>query len=88
MFPVKHSYQVTYRCSRSRIKETRKKETFGYKKHFHYFAFMQGKLSTLIGQLMKETVDKRNSFLPPSEFLLSKFDCGSIVKENFNRLPY
>ena len=55
------SVEVSY--SRTRIKETRIKETFGYKKRFHSFTFMQDKLSTLIGQLMKETVDKRNSFL-------------------------
>ena len=44
--------------SRSRIKET-----FGYKKRFLSSHFMQDKLSTLIGQLMKETMDKTNSFL-------------------------
>ena len=50
--------------SRTRIKETRIKETFGYKKRFHSSDFMQVKLSTLIGQLIKETMDKkRNPFL-------------------------
>ena len=39
---------------------TRIKETFGYQKRFHSSAFM---LSTLVGQLMKETL-----FLPPYEF--------------------
>ena len=49
--------------SRTRIKETRIKETFGYKKRFHSSDFMQVKLSTLIGQLIKETMDERNLFL-------------------------
>ena len=48
--------------SRTRIK-TRIKETFGYKKRFHSSDFMQVKLSTLIGQLIKETMDKSNPFL-------------------------
>ena len=38
--------------SRTRIKETRIKETFGYKKRFHCSAFMQDRPSTLIGQLI------------------------------------
>ena len=34
---------------------------------------MQDKLSMLIGQLIfKETMEKRNSFLPPAGFLLSE----------------
>ena len=49
--------------SRTRIQETWIKETFGYKKRFHCSDFMQVKLSTLIGQLIKETIDKRNPFL-------------------------
>ena len=52
--------------SRTRIKDnriTRIIETFGYKKRFHSSDFMQVKLSTLIGQLIKETMDKRNPFL-------------------------
>ena len=49
--------------SRTLIKETRIKETFGYKKRFHSSDFMQVKLSTLIEQLIKETMDKRNPFL-------------------------
>ena len=49
--------------SRTRVKETRIKETFGYKKRFHSSDFMQVKLPTLIGQLIKETMDKRNPFL-------------------------
>ena len=53
---------ITIKYSRTRIKETRIKETFGYKKHFHSSAFMQVKLSTLIGQLINETMDKRNFF--------------------------
>ena len=50
------------------MKETRIKETFGYKKRFHSPAFMRDKHSMLIGQLIKETMDKRNleSFLYPS----------------------
>ena len=54
---------VFYNYSRTRIKETRIKETFGYKKRYHSSDFMQVKLSTLIGQLIKETMDKRNPFL-------------------------
>ena len=46
--------------NRTRIKETRIKETFGYKKRFHNSAFMHDKLSMLIGRLIKETKDKRN----------------------------
>ena len=42
---------------------TRIKETFEYKKRFHSSAFIQDKLSMLIGQLIKETMDKRNSIL-------------------------
>ena len=57
------------------MKETRIKETFGYKKRFHSSDFMQVKLSTLIGQLIKETMDKRNPFLTPNEFGLSEFNC-------------
>ena len=38
---------------------------------------MQGKLSTLIGQLIKETMDKKTLFVPPYVFLLSEFDCNS-----------
>ena len=59
-----------FEYSRTRIKETRIKETFGYKKRFHSSDFMQFKRSTLIGQLIKETL-----FSPPNEFLLSEFDC-------------
>ena len=59
--------------SRTRIKETRIKETFGHKRRFHSSAFMQDKLSMLIGQPMKETMDEK-FFLPPSEFILSEFD--------------
>ena len=54
--------------SRTRIKETRIEETFGYEKHFHSPAFMQDKLSTLIGQLMKETGQKLFSYRPLSFF--------------------
>ena len=39
---------------------TRIKETFGYKKCFHSSAFMQDKLSALIGQQLKEIMGKRN----------------------------
>ena len=39
------------------------KKTFGYKKRFHSSDFMQVILSTLIGQLIKKTMDKRNPFL-------------------------
>ena len=67
------AYKLDY--SRTRIKETRIKETFGYKKRFHSSALMRDKLYTLIGQLIKETMGKRNTFLPPYEFLLSEFDC-------------
>ena len=49
--------------SRTRIKERRIKETFGYKKRFHPSDFMQVRLSTFIGQLIKESMDKRNPFL-------------------------
>ena len=49
--------------SGTRIKETQIKETFGYKKRFHSSDFLQVKLSTLIGQLIKETMDKKNLFL-------------------------
>ena len=46
-----------------------KRETFGYKKRFPSSAFMQDKPSTLIGQLIKETMDKRNfSYRPLSLF--------------------
>ena len=51
------------RIKETRIKETRIKETFGYKKCFHSSDFMQVKLSTLIGALIKEPMDKRNAFL-------------------------
>ena len=39
---------------------TRIKETFGYEKRFNFSTFMQDKLSTLIRQVIKETVNKRN----------------------------
>ena len=54
---------------------TRIKETLGYKKRFHSSAFMQDKLSTLIGQPIKETWVKETLSLPPYEFLLSELDC-------------
>ena len=44
------------------LKKLRIKETVGYKKRFHS-AFMRDKPFTLTGQLIKETMDKRNSFL-------------------------
>ena len=48
-----------------RFKRNTAKKTFGYKKRFHSSAFMQDQLSsTLTGQLIKETMDKTNSFLP------------------------
>ena len=56
------------RYSRTRIKETRIKETFGYEKRFHSSDFMQVKLSTLIGQLIKETMDKKSFSLRPMSF--------------------
>ena len=52
----------------------------GQKKRFHSSAFMQDILSTLIGQLMKETL-----FFPPSQFLLSEFDCILIVAQTTAR---
>ena len=42
---------------------TRIKETFGYKKRFDSSAFIHDKLSTVIGQLITETMDERNSFV-------------------------
>ena len=39
------------------------KETFGYKKRFRSSARILNKLSMLKGQLIKETIDKSNSFL-------------------------
>ena len=53
---------VKYYCG------TRIKETFGYKKRFHSSNFMQDKLSTLIGQLIKETIKIRNSSCSPMNF--------------------
>ena len=47
----------------SQYSRTRIKETFEYKKRFHSSTFRQDKLSMLIGQLIKETMDKKNSFL-------------------------
>ena len=61
--PLMHEVITHTNYSRTRIKETRIKETFGYKKRFHSSDFMQVKPSTLIGQLIKETMDKRNPFL-------------------------
>ena len=49
--------------SRTRIRETRIKETFGYKKRFHFSVFMQDKLSALEGQMINETMNKGNFFL-------------------------
>ena len=49
---------VLQEVSRARIKKL-----FRYKKLFYSSAFMQDELSMLIGQLIKETMDKRNSFL-------------------------
>ena len=46
-------------------------------KRFHSSDFMQDKLSTLIVQLIKETL-----FLPPSEFLLAEFDCNCPCRGN------
>ena len=45
------------------MEQTRIKATFGYKKRFHSSAFVQDILSTLKGQLIKETMDRRNSLL-------------------------
>ena len=45
---------------------------------FHSSDIMQVKLSTLIGQLIKETMDERNLFSSPNEFLLSEFDCSLV----------
>ena len=60
---------------------TRIKETFGYKKRFHSSDFMQVKLSTLLGQLIKKLWIKETLFSPPNEFLLSEFDCIHILVE-------
>ena len=56
------------------IRSNSDKRNIRIEERFHSSAFMQDKPSTLIGQLMKETMDERNSFLPPHEFLLSEFD--------------
>ena len=63
--------------SRTRVKETRIKETFGYKKRFHSSTYVQDKRFMLIGQLIKETL-----FLSPSEFLLSELDCISLKRNS------
>ena len=39
--------------------QTRIEETFGFKKRFHFSAFMQDKLSMQLEQRIKETMDKR-----------------------------
>ena len=69
----RHQKLVLQEVSRTRIKEL-----FRYKKLFYSSAFMQDELSMLIGQLIKETMDKETLFLPPSEFLSSEFD-GTIL---------
>ena len=78
-----YSDLLCVKYSRTRIKETRIKETFGYKKRFHSSAFMQDKLSTLIGQLIKN-MDKRNPILTalcffyPSLTVMIKQECIGI----------
>ena len=46
------SMYIKVEYSRTLIKETQIKETFGYKKRFHSSDFMQVNISTVIGQLM------------------------------------
>ena len=46
-----------------KVQSNSDKRNYGYKKRFHSSDFMQVEFSTLIGQLIKETMDKRNSFL-------------------------
>ena len=48
-------FNVNSIYSRTRMEETRIKETFGYKKRFHSSAFKQDKLSNI-----DKTTDKRN----------------------------
>ena len=52
-----------WKYNRTRRKETRIKETFGYKKRFHFSTFMLDKLFIFIRQLKKGIMDKRISFL-------------------------
>ena len=63
IFKLYYSHRMLVYTVELGLKETRIKETFGYKKRFHSSDFMQVKLSTLIGQLITETMDKRNPFL-------------------------
>ena len=56
-------------------------ELGNYNKRFHSCDYVKDKLSTLVRQLMKETINEDAMFLPPHEFLLSEFDCFKLNKK-------